>query len=113
MRFTKLFIFLTLSLALGFLGCTKDQKNETPKMEQVTKNLVPPKVEIKGQVFGVEINDLKVTMTVKAGSKEIVETPSLSGNIKITNKTKDVLDIQGVTLEYFNEAGNLMPFSSG
>lgn len=113
MRFTKLFIFLTLSLALGFLGCTKDQKNETPKVEQITKNLIPPKVEIKGQVFGVEINDLKVTMTVKADSKEIVETPSLSGNIKITNKTKDVLDIQGVTLEYFNEAGNLIPFSSG
>lgn len=113
MRFTKLFIFLALSLALGFLGCTKDQKSEGPKLEQITKNLVPPKVEIKGQVFGVEINDLKVTMTVKADSKEIVETPTLSGSIKITNKTKDVLDIQGVTLEYFNEAGNLIPFSSG
>jgi hypothetical protein len=113
MRFTKLFVFLTLSLALGFLGCTKDQKSETPKIEQITKNLVPAKVEIKGQIFGVEINDLKVTMTVKADSKEIVETPSLSGSIKITNKTKDVLDIQGVTLEYFNEAGNLIPFSSG
>lgn len=88
MRFTKLFIFLTLSLAIGFLGCTKDQKSEIPKIEQITKNLVPPKVEIKGQIFGVEINDLKVTMTVKTDSKEIVETPSLSGSIKITNKTK-------------------------
>ena len=61
----------------------------------------------------MEINDLKVTMTVNTTSKEIVETPKLSGSIKITNKTKDVLDIQGVTLEYFNEAGNLIPFSSG
>ena len=113
MRFTKIFIFLILSLAVGFWGCTKDQKSEAPKQEQITKNLVPPKVEIKGPAFGVEINDLKVTMTVKAGSKEIVETPILSGNIKITNKTKDVLDIQGVTLEYFNEVGNLIPFSSG
>ena len=37
-----------------------------PRLEQITKNLVPPKVEIKGQVFGVEINDLKVTMTVNS-----------------------------------------------
>ncbi len=63
-RFTKLFIFFTLSLAIGFLGCTKDQKSEAPKQEQITKNLVPPKVEIKGQTLGVEINDLKVTMAV-------------------------------------------------
>jgi hypothetical protein len=113
MRFTKIFVFLTLSLTIGFLGCTKEQKSEAPKTEQITKNLVPPKVEIKGQVFAVEISDLKVSMNVNTGSKEITETPTLNGGIKITNKTKDVLDIQGVTLEYFNEAGNLIPFSSG
>jgi hypothetical protein len=113
MRFTKVFFLLALCLTLGFLGCTKEQKSEAPKTEQITKNLVPPKVEIKGQVFGVEITDLKVSMTVNTGSKEIVETPNLSGGIKITNNTKDVLDIQGVTLDYFNEAGNLIPFISG
>jgi hypothetical protein len=113
MRFTKCFVFLAVSLALGFLGCTNNQKSEAPKQEQVTKNLVPPKVEIKGQIFGVEINDLKVTMNVNNSTKEIAETPNLSGSIKITNKTKDVLDIQGVTLEYFNETGNQIPFSSG
>jgi hypothetical protein len=113
MRFTKIFILFTLSLALGFLGCTKDQKSEAPKQEQVTKNLIPPKVEIKGQIFGVEISDLKVTMSINTSTKEIVETPNLGGSIKITNKSKDVLDIQGVTLEYYNEAGNPIPFSSG
>lgn len=113
MRFTKIFIFLTLSLAIGFWGCTTDQKSEAPKQEQITKNLVPPKVEIKGQVFGVELTDLKVLVTTNPATKEIIETPNLRGGIKITNNTKDVLDIQGVTLEYFNEAGKLIPFSSG
>jgi hypothetical protein len=113
MFFTKFFFLSALCLTFGFLGCANDQKSEVPKTEQVTKNLVPPKVEVKGQVFGVEITDLKVSMSINSGSKEILETPNLGGSIKITNKTKDVLDIQGVTLEYFNEAGNLISFSSG
>ncbi len=113
MRFTKIFIFLTLSLAVGFLGCTKEPKSETPKQEQVTKNLVPPKVEIKGQDFLVAIDDLQTTMNIDTTSKEIVETPKLSGHIKITNKSKDVLDIQAVTIEYLDEGGKAIPFSSG
>ena len=110
MHFTKIFIFLILSLAVGFLGCAKEQKMETPKQEQITKNLVPPKAEVKGQVFLVELSDLKVVMTVNIASKEIVETPSLKGNIKITNKSKDILDIQAVTFEYLDEAGKPIPF---
>ncbi len=113
MRFTKIFIFLTLSLAIGFLGCTKDQKVEAPKQEQITKNLVPPKVEVKGQVFLMEIDDLKVITTENTTSKEVVETPNLRGHIKITNKSKEVLDIQAITLEYLDEAGKQIPFSSG
>ena len=49
-------------------------------------------------------------MTVNTASKEIVETPSLKGNIKITNKSKDILDIQAVTLEYLDEAGKPIPY---
>src|SRR3989304_8080370 len=105
MHFKKIFILITLCVAIGFLGCAKEQKMEAPKQEQITKNLVPPKAEVKGQAFLVELSDLKVVMTVNIASKEIVETPSLKGNIKITNKSKDVLDIQAVTLEYLDEAG--------
>jgi len=112
MHFTKIFIGIGLSLAIGFLGCTKEQKVEAPKQEQITKNLVPPKAEVKGQNFLVEINDLKVTTTVNIASKEIVETPSLKGNIKITNKSKDILDIQAVTFEYLDEAGKPIPYKS-
>jgi len=84
-----------------------------PKQEQITKNLVPPKAELKGRNFLVELSDLQVAMIVDITSKEIVETPSLSGHIKITNKSKDILDIQALTLEYLDEDGKLIPFKFG
>ena len=110
MHFTKIFILIGLILTIGFFGCTKEQKSEAPKQERITKNLVPPKSELKGQNFLVELSGLQVLTVVDTASKEIVETPSLKGNIKITNKSKDVLDIQAVTLEYLDESGKPIPF---
>jgi len=113
MHLTKIFIILlALSLSIGFIGCAKERKVEAPTQEQITKNLVPPKTEVKGPAFLVEFTDLKVVMTVNIASKEIIETPSLKGNIKITNKSKDILDIQAVTLEYLDEAGKPIPYKS-
>jgi hypothetical protein len=113
MHFKKILILITLCVAIGFFGCAKEQKAEAPKQERITKNLVPPKAEIKGQNFLVELNDLQVVMDVDTASKEIIETPSLRGHIKITNQSKDILDIQAVTLEYSDEAGKPIPFQSG
>ncbi len=113
MRFTKIFTISVLSLAIGFLGCTTDKKAEAPKQERIEKKLIPPKADLKGQNFAVELTDLKVEMTVDTASKEITETPKLSGRVKITNKSKDVLDIQGMTLEYMNEAGKPIAFTAG
>lgn len=111
MHFIKIFIFIALSMVIGLFGCAKEGKKvEAPKQEQITKNLVPPKAEVKGQAFFVELSDLKIVMTVNIASKEIVETPNLKGNIKITNKTKDILDIQAVTFEYLDEAGKPIPY---
>jgi len=112
MHFTKIFILIGLILAIGLFGCTAEKKAEAPKQEQITKNLVPPKAEIKGPAFFVELTDLKVVTTVNTASKEMVETPSLKGNIKITNKSKDILDIQAVTLEYLDEAGKPIPYKA-
>jgi len=112
MHFTKTFIVIGLILAIGLFGCTAEKKSEGPKQEQVTKNLVPPKAEVKGSAFLMEVSDLKVIMTVNIASKEIVETPTLRGNIKVTNKSKDVLDIQAVTLEYLDEAGKPIPYKT-
>jgi hypothetical protein len=110
MHFKKIFTVIALCLAIGFLGCAKEQKVEAPTKEQITKNLVPPKSEVKGQNFLLELSDLQVLMTVDIASKEIVETPVLKGHIKITNKSKDILDIQALTLEYLDEAGKPIPY---
>jgi hypothetical protein len=113
MHFTKTFIVIGLILAIGLFGCTTEKKVVAPKQERITKNLVPPKAEIKGPNFLVELSDLQVVMDVDTASKEIIETPSLRGNIKITNQSKDILDIQAVTLGYLNEAGEPIPYQSG
>ena len=111
MHFIKIFIFVALSLVVGLFGCTKEEKKvEGPKQERITKNLAPQKSELKGKNFFVELSDLKVLTVVDTASKEIVETPTLKGNIKITNKSRDILDIQAVTLEYLDEAGKPIPF---
>ena len=114
MHYKKILVLISLCLAIGFFSCSKEEKKvEAPKQEQITKNLVPPKSELKGQNFLVELSDLQVLTIIDIASKEIVETPSLKGNIKITNKSKDILDIQAVTLEYLDEAGKPIVFSSG
>jgi hypothetical protein len=110
MHFKKIFTVIALCLAIGFFGCTKEQKVEGPKQERIIKNLVPPQSELKGQNFLVELSDLQVITIIDTSSKEIVETPSLKGHIKITNKSKDILDIQALTLEYLDEAGKPIPF---
>jgi len=114
MHFKKIFMVIALSLVIGFLGCSKEEKKaEGPKQEQITKDLVPPKAELKGQNFFVELSELKVVTTVNTGTKEIMETPGLKGNIKITNKSQDILDIQAVTFEYLDAAGKPIGFTSG
>ncbi|MCG6533853.1 MAG: hypothetical protein L7F78_04000 [Syntrophales bacterium LBB04] len=113
MDFKKMFIFIVLSTAIGFFGCTAEKKVEGPKQERIAKNLVPPKAEVKGHNFLIELSDLEVVTIQDAASKEIVETPNLTGRIKITNKSKDNLDIQAVTLEYLDVAGKPIDFQSG
>jgi hypothetical protein len=113
MHFIKIFILIGLSFVIGGFGCTKEQKTEVPKQERITKNLVPSKAEVTGPNFLVELSDLQLLMDVDTASKEITETPSLRGHIKITNKSSDILDIQAVTLGYLDEAGKPIPFKSG
>ena len=114
MHYKKILVLIPLCLAIGFFSCSKEEKKvEAPKQEQITKSLVPSKAELKSQNFLVELSDLQVAMSVDTASKEIIETPGLKGNIKITNKSKDILDIQAVTLDYLDGAGKPIVFSSG
>jgi hypothetical protein len=113
MRSTRIFLFVILSLTVVFFGCTTEKKSEAPQKEQVTKSLVPPKAEVKGQNFLLELSELQVVMLMDKASKEITETPSLRGRVKITNQSNDNLEIQGITLEYMDQAGQPIPFTSG
>lgn len=109
----KIFILIALTLAIGFFGCAGEKTAEGPKQESITKNLVPAKAEARGTSFVAELSDLKVSMTVNSASKEIVETPRLSAHYKITNTSKDLLQVQGITLEYMDQSGKPIAFSSG
>ena len=112
MNFKKIFILIALSMAIGFFGCAKE-KEEAPKQQRITKKLIPPNAEVKGTNFLIDLTDLEVITVEDITSKEIVETPNLRGRIKITNKSQDMLDIQAVTVEYFDEAGKTIDFESG
>jgi len=112
MHFKKIFILIAFSLAIGFFGCG-ERKVEAPTQERITKNLVPSKAEVKGENFLIELRDLEVTTIEDITSREIIETPKLRGHIVITNKSKGMLDIQGVTVEYLDQAGEPIHFESG
>ena len=112
MHFKKIFILIALSLTIGFFGCA-EKKVEAPTRERITKNLVPPKAEVESENFLVELRDLQVTTWEDITSKEILETPKLTGHIVITNKSEGMLDIQGMTVEYLDQAGNPIHFDSG
>ena len=63
-------IIIPLCLAVGLFSCSTEEKKkaEAPNQEQIEKNLVPPKAEIKGQAFLAELIDLKVVITVDTTS---------------------------------------------
>ena len=68
MNFKKIFVFIALSMAIGFFGCTKE-KVEAPKQERITKKLIPPKAEVKGTNFLIELSDLEV-ITIEDKSRK-------------------------------------------
>jgi hypothetical protein len=79
MYFKKILVFIALSMVIGFVGCAKE-KVEAPKQERITKKLIPPKAEIKGTNFLIEISDLQVITIEDKASKEISKEPQ--GRIK-------------------------------
>ena len=80
MHFKKIFVFIALSMVIGFFGCAKE-KVEAPKQERITKNLIPPTVEVKGTNFSIAVSDLQVITTEDITSKE------KSGSSSIPNQS--------------------------
>src|SRR3972149_5360783 len=107
MNTVKNLILVSLSLAIGIFvfSCGPEKKVEAPKQEQITKNLVPPKAEVKGPAFLMEINDLKVVTLVNTASKEIVETSRLTLDFAGSDRTKASQPVQGGGIYVPDEAG--------
>lgn len=99
---------------IGFVNCEK--KNEmvqAPATEDVVVAITPSSQQIKGELFTLELSDLKVIKTVDKKTKELAGTPTLKGNFKIINHSKSILDVQGATIQYLDGSGNPIAFKSG
>lgn len=105
---------LVLTSALIFTGCEKKAEvAETAKTEEVTVALSPSSQEVKGEQFSLQLSDLKIIKTIDKTTKELTTTPHLKGSIKIKNISKNILEIQGVTFQYLDSSGALIPFKTG
>jgi hypothetical protein len=112
----KFFLWSTLGLifVLVLPGCEKKSKMaETSKIEEVTIALSPSTQEVKSEQFSLQLSDLNITKSIDKSTKELTTTPHLKGSIKIKNLSKNILEIQGVTFQYFDGSGNMIPFKTG
>jgi len=114
--FKKIFLLLAMGLMIGliFTNCEKKAEvPEAPKTEEITVSLTPATQEVKGEQFTLQLSNLRLIKTVDKSTKELTTTPSLRGTIKILNHSKNILDVQGVTIQYLDSSGNLIPFKTG
>lgn len=112
----KFFLLSALGLifVLVFNGCEKKAEvAESLKIEDVTITLSPSSQEVKGEQFSLNLSDLKIIKSIDKSTKELTNTPHLKGSIKIKNTSKNILVIQGVTFQYFDASGILIPFKTG
>ena len=91
----------------------KSEVAEAPRTEEVTVALSPSTQEVKGEQFTLMFSNLRITETVDRSTKELTTTPNLRGNIKISNKSNNILEVQGVTIQYLDSSGNPIPFKTG
>lgn len=112
----KIFLMSAMGLIFVFIfnGCgKKTEVAEGPKTEEITVALTTSAQEIKGEQFTLQLSNLRISKTVDKSTKELTTTPNLRGNIKIINQSKNILDVQGVTIQYLDSSGNPVPFKTG
>jgi len=99
---------------LIFSGCEKKAAvTEGAKTEDVTVAITPSTQEVKGEQFSLQFSNLRIVKTVDQSTKDLTTTPSLKGNIKLKNHSRNILDVQGVSIQYLDGAGNIIPFKTG
>lgn len=103
-----------LIFVIIFHGRGKEAEvTETPKTEEITVTLTPSTQEIKGERFTLQLSNLRILKIIDKSTKELTTSPYLRGDIKITNQSKNILDVQGVTIQYLDHSGNPIPFKTG
>jgi len=112
----KFFLFSAIGLLFifSFNSCEKKPEvAEAPETEEVTVALTPSNQEITGEMFTLELSDLKIMKTINKSTKELTATPSLTGTIKISNNSTNILGIKEMTIQYLDSSGNPIPFKNG
>jgi len=112
----KFFVFSAMGLLFVFFfnSCEKKPEvAEAPETEEVTVALTPSDQEMKGDMFTFTLSDLEIIKTINKSTKELETTPSLTGSLKISNTSTNILDFKEVTLEYIDSSGNPVPFKDG
>ena len=102
-----------LILIFTFNGCDKTEVAEAPETEEITVALTPSNQEIKGELFTLNLSDLKIITTINKSTKEFATEPSLEGTLKISNNSTNILDIKEMTIQYIDISGNPIPFKDG
>ena len=111
-HFIMLAMVVLLVVTLNSCG-KKSEVAETPRTEEVTVALSPSTQEVRGEQFTLQLSNLRMSKTIDKSTKELTATPNLRGNIKITNQSKNILDVQGVTIQYLDRSGNPIAFKTG
>ena len=112
----KFFLFpaMVLLFIFSFNSCEKKPEvTEAPETEEVTIFLTSSIQEITGEMFTLELSDLKIMKTINKSTKELTATPSLTGTIKISNDSTNILEIKEMTIQYLDSSGNPIPFTDG
>ena len=111
----KFFLFSAMGLMFIFMfnSCEKKPEAEAPETEEITVALTSSIQEITGEMFILELSDLKIMKTINKSTKELTATPSLTGTIKISNNSTNILDIKEMTIQYLDISGNPIPFKNG
>ncbi len=112
----KKFFFPAMGLIFIFIFNSCDNKTEVadaPETEEITVALTPSNKEIKGELFTLNLSDLKIIKTINKSTKELTTAPSLKGGLKISNNSTSILEIKEMTIQYIDISGNPIPFKNG
>ena len=79
----------------------------------ISKQIEGMNQEIKGELFTLNLSDLKIIKTINKSTKELTTTPSLKGSLKISNNSTNILDIRKITIQYIDISGSPISFKDG